>query len=229
MKYMVFSLLLLSGCASSTFIDTRESDLVAMNNYQGLSKHYLNELKNHPNDNVLMTKIVKNYLKINDVESALFYSENLINLGYEDSGFLYLAGNVYMASEQYTLAVTMFNLAQDKGYHNAELNVSLGIIYGTLNKFDAALAEFNKARLNGFDDVAIKNNIAVIYIAREEYKQAIKILMPVYEREPDNERLRMNLAVALIKIKDYSNARELLSYDYSDVEFSQLVTTIKAL
>lgn len=230
MKYVViFTLLLLSGCASQRPVDTRERDLITMNNHQGLSSYYQNQLKHNPNDKVLMTKIVDTYFKLDDIESALFYSNHLIDLGYDDREFLYLAGNVYVASEQYLLAIDIFQAAQDKGYNKADLNISLGVLYGSLKKFDDALEEFNKARLKGFDDVAIKNNIAVIHIARQEYKQAIAMLTPVYERAPENERLRMNLAVALIKTKDYNNARNILRNDYSDVEYSQLVITIKAL
>jgi len=230
MKGMVIvGLLLLSGCASQTKVDTREGDLIAMNNNQGLSVYYQKQLQSDPNNTVLMAKIVKNYLKLDDIESALFYTKHLIDLGYDDSGFLYLAGNVYMASEQYLLAIDTFQAAQDKGYNKAELNISLGVLYSSLQEFDKALEQFNRARLKGFDDVAIKNNIAVIYIAKQEYKKAIAMLTPIYERVPDNERLRMNLAVALIRVKDYKNAREILSSDYSDAEFSQLVTTIKVL
>ena len=230
MKYVVFfTLLLLSGCASQNLVDTREQDLIVINNHQGLISYYQNQLKSSPNDKVLITKIVETYFKLDDIESALFYSNHLIDLGYYDREFLYLAGNVYMASEQYLLAIDTFKAAQGNGYNKADLNISLGILYGYLKKFDDALDEFNKARLKGFDDVVIKNNIAVIYIARQEYNQAIAMLTPVYERVPDNERLRTNLAVALIKAKDYDNARKVLRNDYSDVEYSQLVSTIKAL
>lgn len=230
MKTMIIvSLLLLSGCASQVPVDTKERDLIAMNNNLGLSAYYQSLLQKTPDNKVLMAKIVKTYLKIDDVESALFYTKHLIDLGYEDSDFLYLAGKVYMASEQYVLAVETFQSAHDKGYNKAELNISLGVLYGSLQEFDKALIQFNQARLKGFDDVAIKNNIAVIYIARKEYKQAIAMLMPVYERVPDNDRLRMNLAVALIKAKEYKNARQLLNSDYDDAEFLQLVNTIEAL
>lgn len=230
MKNMFFlNLLLLSGCASQAPIDTRERDLIAMNNYQGLSAYYQSELKHNPNDNVLIVKMVNTYLKLDDIESALFYTKHLIDLGNDDSEFLYLAGKVYIASEQYGLAMDTLIKAQDKGYNNAEINISLGVLYGTLKEYDKALAAFNQARLKGFDDVAIKNNIAVIYIARQEYHEAIAMLSPIYEREPDNDRLRINLAVALIKVKDYNNARQLLRRDYSDSEFAKLVTTIKAL
>jgi len=45
MKYMpIVGLLLLSGCASQAPIDTRERDLMVMNNHQGLSVYYLNKL-----------------------------------------------------------------------------------------------------------------------------------------------------------------------------------------
>lgn len=228
-KFILITILLLSGCASQAPVDSREHDLIAANNYQGLSHYYQKQLQGNPNNKVLMAKMVNTYFQLNDIESASFYTQHLVDMGYDDNLFLYFAGNVYMASEQYMPALNAFLQAQAQGYNNADLNISLGVLYGSLQEFDKALNQFNQARLKGFDDVAIKNNIAVIYIARQEYKQAIAMLIPLYEKVPENERLRINLAVALIKMKNYNYARQVLSDDYSDMEFSQFVTTIKAL
>lgn len=227
--FTILLALLLIGCASQPQPDKNEAYLIAAKNYQGLTEHYKSQLKETPEDKALMAKLTSAYFKANDLESARFYTQHLIKAGYDSADFLFLAGNVYMASEQYQDAISVLEQAQNKGYEGADLNVSLGISYSNLNELDKAQTQFNQARLKGHNDIAIKNNLAVIYIAKQQPEQAVRILTPVLQANPDNEKIRTNLAVALIKSEDYASAHQMLSKYYSDDEVMQLMRSIKAL
>ncbi len=226
---ILLSALLLVGCVSQAVPDKNEANLIAANNYQGLTEYYKSQLKTSPDDKALMVKLTGAYFKANDLESARFYTQHLLTSGYDSADFLYLAGNVYMASEQYPESIEAFEQAHNKGYDESDLNVSLGIVYSNLSEFEKAQDQFNQARLKGHNDIAVKNNLAVIYIAKNQPEQAIKILTPIYQAYPDNERVRMNLAVALIKSEGYATAHQLLKNYYSDDELITLMRSIKEL
>ncbi|MCW8327422.1 tetratricopeptide repeat protein [Photobacterium sp. SDRW27] len=226
---LLLTALLLSGCVTQPLPDKTEANLIAAKNYQGLTDYYKSQLQHSPDNKELMAKLTGAYFKIHDLESAQFYTRYLLKLGYSSPDFLYLAGNVFMASEQYSQAIDTLIKAQVKGYEKSKLNISLGIAYSNQGEFELAQNQFNMARLKGHDDITVKNNLAVLYIVKQQPDEAIRILTPVYQAYPDNDKVKMNLAVALIKSKDYVTARQLLKSDYSDEELIPLMQSIKAL
>lgn len=162
--YFIFlSALLLIGCVSQPLPDKNEANLITAKNYQGLTEYYKSQLKISPHDKSLMAKLTGAYFKANDLESARFYTQHLLASGYNSADFLYLAGNIYMASEQFPESIKAFELAKNKGYVKSDLNISLGILYSNLSAFEKAQDQFNQARLKGHNDIAVKNNLAVIH------------------------------------------------------------------
>lgn len=217
---LLISLFLVNGCATTP--TTAKSDPVEnmhkVNNFDGLIDYYQKKVEQNPDDLASYEQIALAYFKKNDLESAEFYSDYLLERGYESQELLFVRGKIYASDEEPENAIEFFNQSIASGNNSGDVFNALGVEYSKLNQFSEAIDAFNTARLRGFDELTVKNNLAVIYIAQGNNQKAISVLTALLEEVPENKKVRSNLAIALLRTGDMTSAKSLLKDDFSSRE-----------
>lgn len=224
---LVISCVLMVGCQTTgSDITAQQQEINSMErvgNHDGLVRLYQGMLEQGNSSPEVLESLAWAYFNKGDVESASFYVQHLFESGSKGPTLYQLAGQVEEAQRNTEQAITYYLAAIDSGNSSGKLHLLLGVAYANLNRFDEAKTQFNVARLRGYDDKVIKNNIAMIHMAKGDYNTAITTLSHVLEQHPNDKTIRTNLAIALIKNDRIEAAKKLLSDDFNELEFAEIV------
>jgi tight adherence protein D len=217
----------ISGCQTThEDITAQQQEINSMErvgNHGGLVRIYQGMLEQGNSSPQVLESLAWAYFNKGDIESADFYVQHLIESGSKGPTLYQLAGQVAEAQENTEQAITYYLAAISSGNSSGKVHLLLGVAYANMTRFEEAKAQFNTARLRGYDDKVVKNNIAMIHMAKGDYHAAVTTLSHVLENHPKDKTVRSNLAIALLKSDRIEAAKKLLSDDFDDLEFAEIV------
>ncbi|WP_123766765.1 tetratricopeptide repeat protein [Vibrio maerlii] len=237
-RILILSALLLVGCTSNgpselelvldkTNFESREKVLADSGDTYKLIAFYKQEIvRNDTTD--LRIKLVESYLEAQDIESALFYLQQMDKVeGYQEQiAFLsakayYLQGEVDLA-EKYALDALALQ------WVFPEVENLLGLIYAAKQQYPLARQYFNMARGHHYNDIVIKNNLAVVDLLEQNYQQAIFRLEALFNNGLADNQVRANLALAYAKLDQFEQVHHVLVGEYSTAEIQQIYLALRS-
>ncbi len=122
----------------------------------------------------------------NKDEEALEFIDNYLKKYPKSWHGYYLKGIIYRKIEQYSKALTNFNLALKYNPDSSEVFNEIGVCYMNLNIFYKSEMFFEKALKKNPDDISIISNLAILSYKKGNKEEAIKYCDIILDLFPDD-------------------------------------------
>ncbi|MEH0688125.1 tetratricopeptide repeat protein [Vibrio cholerae] len=206
----ISALLTLVGCVTTEPLVNEEQNYLNAGNYAGLIEKSKRELTASPGDPAIMNKLAGYYYEIDDLESASFYADQLLNSEDQHASLWFLRAKIAAKQERYPAAIQTAQQAKTMGYQAADADVLLGMAYSLTEQYPAAREAFNQARLKGYDEKVVKNNLALTYLLEGDYVNAYQRFERLHREYPAEDKIKVNLAMTYLKLGQHDEAHHLL-------------------
>ncbi|WP_261815594.1 SPOR domain-containing protein [Vibrio gallicus] len=210
-RLLLVFLLLAGGCANhGTNRDEHvENQLTISKNYTGLIEHYKAQVVANDKDWDAQFKLAQAYFNNDDIESADFYVQRVLELADAPSAKAHLLkGRILAKGFAFDKALEEYDQAIALGLNDAQLYMQRGIALAQVKRYESAVDSFNIARLRGFDETSVKNNIAMVHIYQGDFQAAVDILLPVYEQDTSNSKVSSNLKLSMLKLEALEQSKQ---------------------
>lgn len=146
--------------------------------------------------------LADNYLRADDIENALKYSDLLLKTDYVENVDYAIRGAIFHEMKNYENAIESFKLAIEKGYEN--VYTELGVVYKKNNQFELAEKTFLKGLELECCKTSSAHQLGHLYEIQNDKPKAIKFFKQAIEE--GNEKGNLCLARLYDKNDDVENA-----------------------
>lgn len=163
-----------------------------------------------PLDSESLQTLSKAYFKCDQTDEGMVTFGQIKDLDEADPELLYLAGVAYVNQDNLDEAVTMLDLAGERGFSSADFYGYRGFVAFRMNDVDVAIGYYRQMLAADSESLDARNNLGIALSEQGEYDEAIELFKEILEREPDHSDAHYNLS------RTYRMVLERVSADHYD-------------